>query len=196
MSHLKSIPALLLGALFVGAIVVYSFIQPFQPGAVRTAIPEGATFVFIAENLEELLNSPVCGQLDKALGAGNSLKGIAASNGWIPLAASSEIAVADLPFRRAGEQKVWAAASWVGWRSPWLRWKLESAAGSDELEFLGKHAVWPIWEFHGEGLANGLHLTFALTDNLFLACLSEHAGDIRILLDTYDGRVPAHQGGN
>ena len=118
MTKVKPILTLLLGALFVGAILAYSFTQPFQPDAVYSAIPEGATFVYKADNLDELLNSPVCGQLDKALG--DSLKAIAASNDWATLAAASEIAVADLPFRSAGQQKTWAAISWVGWRSPWL----------------------------------------------------------------------------
>ena len=194
MTKTKPILTLILGALFAGAIVVYSFAQPFKPNAVREAVPAGATFVFKAENLDELLNSPVCGQLEKALGGEVSLKTIAASNGWKNLAASSEIAVASLPFRNAGHQKTWAAASWVGWRSPWLRWKLEAAVGG-KLEFVGKHAVWPIWEYNDPALARDQHLMFALTDNLLIACLSENPTDILLLLDTYDKRVPFHAQG-
>lgn len=190
----KSILAMLLGVLFTGAIIVYAFAQPFQPDAVREAIPQGAGFVFKADSLEELLSSPVCGQIDKALGAGNSLKEIAASNDWKKWAADSEIVVADIPFRSPGRQKTWAAVSWVGWRSPWLRWKLEGAAGG-RLKFVGKHSVWPIWEYEDPELANGLHLMFALTDNLLIACLSESPTDILILLDTYDKRVPFHSQG-
>ncbi|MDF7801472.1 hypothetical protein P4C99_18490 [Pontiellaceae bacterium B1224] len=183
-----------LGALFVGVIVVYSFIQPFQQGMVCNAIPQQASFVFTANTLEELLQSPVCNQLDKALGAGNSLAESTASNDWKKLAAASEIAVADIPYRNMGEQKSWAAVSWVGWRSPWLRWKLEAAAGK-QLTFLGKHAVWPIWEYTSPDLAHGMHLTFSLTDNLFIACLSESPSDIVLLLDTYDGRVASYSRG-
>jgi hypothetical protein len=185
---------LILGALFAGAIVVYSFVQPFEPDAVCRAIPEGASFVFKAASLEELLQSPVCGQLDKALGAGNTLSEVAASNDWKNWAVASEIAVADIPWRSVGEQKSWAAVSWVGWRSPWLRWKLEAAAG-EELQFLGKHSVWPIWQYSAPDLARGMSLTFALTDNLFFACLSENPSDIVLLLDTYDQRVPFYTRG-
>ena len=32
---------------------------------------------------------------------------------------------------------------------------------------------------------------FALTDNLFIACLSENPEDIVLLLDTYDHRMPS-----
>lgn len=194
MTKLKLSLTLLLGALFAGAIVVYSFIQPFQEGMVCDAIPAQASFVFTAASLDELLQSPVCSQLDKALGAGNSLAEITASNGWKNLAAASEIAVADIPFRSAGTQKSWAAASWVGWRSPWLRWKLEAAVG-ENLKFLAKHSVWPIWEYTSTDLPHGMSLTFALTDNLLIACLSENPSDIVPLLDAYDNRIPSYSRG-
>jgi hypothetical protein len=185
---------LFLGALFAGAIMVYSFVQPFEPDAVCQAIPQDASFVFKAASLEELLQSPVCGQLDKALGAGNTLSEVAASNPWKKWAATSEIAVADIPWRSAGEQKSWAAVSWVGWRSPWLRWKLEGAVG-EQLQFVGKRSCWPIWQYSSPDLARGMSLTFALTDNLFFACLSENPSDIVLLLDTYDQRVPSYTRG-
>lgn len=183
-----------LGALFAGAIVVYSFVEPFQAGAVHEAIPAAASFVFATDDLDELLASPVRAQLDKALGAGNSLKTIAEASAWTGLVAPSEIAVADLPFRGAGENKSWAAVSWVGWRSPWLRWRLEAAEG-DQLQFQGKHSVWPIWRLESADIARGMSLTFALTDNLFIACLSENPSDIKLLLDTYDKRAPARPKG-
>ena len=195
MSKLKFSATILLGAVFAAAIVCYSFCQPFQSGAVRAAIPAQASFVFQADSLDELLQSPVCGQLDKALGAGNSLKALTHSHGWVKLAAASEIAVADIPFRSAGRSKSWAAASWVGWRSPWLRWKLEHAR-DENLKLLGKHAVWPIWQYDSPEIARGMSLTFALTDNLLLACLSESPSDILHLVNTYDQRAPAHTQGN
>lgn len=179
-----------LGIIFAATLITYSFTQPFQQGRVLEAIPAQASFIFKARNLEELLQSPVCGQLDKVLGTGNSLAAIAASNNWKSLAAASEIAVADIPFHSAGEQKSWVAVSWLGWRSPWLRWKLEAAAG-DKLIYLGKHSVWPIWKLSSPEMAPGKTLTFALTDNLLLACLSEQPSDILLLLDTYDKRTPS-----
>ena len=183
-----------LSATFVAMIIGYSFCQPFIPNAVYEAIPAQASFVFKANNLEELLQSPVCSQLDNALGAGNSLKELADSNPWKKWIAASEIAVADIPFRSAGHSKSWAAVSWVGWRSPWLRWKLEQSRNPN-LTLLGKHAVWPVWQYESTDIARGMSLTFALTDNLFLICLSENPTDILLLLDTYDKRAPAHQKG-
>ena len=191
MTKIKPILTVLLGVLFTGAIVVYSFVQPFQPDAVLATVPQGASFVYKADSLEDLLNSPVCGQIDKALGGDHSLRSIATDNEWIALAAASEIAVASLPYRTAGRQKVWAAVSWVGWRSPWLRWKLEGAAG-DRLQFIGKRNVWPIWEYKDPQRTDGQHLTFALTDNVLIACLSENPADILLLLDTYDKREPSY----
>jgi len=176
--------------LFAGTLLYYAFVQPFQPDAVCRALPARASFVFRANSLEELLQSPICSQLDNALGAGHSLRGLMKDNPWTSLAAASEIAVADIPFRTAGRQKSWAAVSWVGWRSPWLRWKLEHVRSS-KLQLLGKHAVWPVWEYCSTDLARGMRLTFSLTDNLFIACLSESPTDILLLLDTYDQRIPA-----
>lgn len=179
-----------LGLVFAAAVLFYSFFQPFIPGAVCEAIPAEATFIFKAKSLEELLQSPVCAQLDKALGAGNTLEDVLATDDWTRLAAASEIAIADIPFRRTGHQKSWAAASWVGWRSPWLRWKLEHTRNQN-LTLLGKHAVWPIWQYESPDIARGMSLTFALTDNLLLTCLSEQPTDILLLLDTYDKRTPS-----
>ena len=177
MTHRRPFGTIILGMLFAAAVLIYSFYQPFVPGAVCEAIPAHATFVYRANSLEELLESPVCGQLDKALGAGNSLRELLEDNRWSGLAAASEIAVADIPFRQAGVNRTWAAASWVGWRSPWLRWKLEHSRNRN-MKLLGRHAAWPIWIYHSPDIARGMQLTFALTDTLFLVCLSENPTDI------------------
>ena len=177
-----------LGLVFLALTTWYSFFQPFIPGAVLNAIPAQATFYHQADGLDDLLQSPVCGQLDKALGAGNSLDALLKSSKWVRLAAASEIAVTDLPLRYAGQTKSWATVSWVGWRSPWLRWKLEHARAKG-FTLLGKHAVWPVWQYESSSIARGSILTFTLTDNLFIACLSESPSDILFLLDTYDNRI-------
>ncbi len=179
-----------LGVVFLALTLWLSFFQPFIPDAVYTAIPSQATFTHKANHLEELLQSPVCSQLDKALGAGNSLQDLLASSTWKNLAAPSEIVVADIPFRYAGQNKAWAAVCWVGWRSPWLRWRLEHTR-ADGFSFLGKHSAWPVWKYERLDVARGASFTFALTDNLFIACLSEDPTDILLLLDTYDQRIPA-----
>jgi hypothetical protein len=190
MKKLKPSWSLALGIAFGVMIFCSSFCQSFKPGAVCTAIPDRTTFFFKADSLEQLLQSPVCRQIDKALGAGNTLRDLAENSSWTDLVAASEIAVADIPFRYAGEQKTWAAVSWVGWRSPWLRWRLEHCRDKN-LQLMGKHAVWPIWLYESDEIARGMRLTFALTDNVFIACISESPLDIILLLDTYDGRSPA-----
>jgi hypothetical protein len=177
-----------LGVVFAVAVFCSSFCQPFISGAVLGAIPAHATFTHKAATLDELWGSPVLGQLDKALGAGNSMEALLRSNDWLPLAAPSEIVIASLPVRYAGQPPAWVAASWVGWRSPWLRWKLEHAR-IEGLSFFGKHSVWPIWRYETPEIARGSYLTFALTDNLFMTCLSDNPTDILLLLDTYDQRI-------
>ena len=54
---------------------------------------------------------------------------------------------------------------------------------------VGKYSVWPVWQYSSPDIARGSALTFALTDNLFIACLSNNPSDIRALLDAYDGRI-------
>ena len=178
----------MLGAVFAAVVLCSSFFQPFIPGAVLEAIPAHATFTHKAANLEKLWGSPVLGQLDKALGAGNSTEALLRSSNWLPLAAPSEIAIASMPVRHTGQPPAWVAVSWVGWRSPWLRWKLEHTR-IEGFSFMGKHAVWPIWRYETPDIARGSYLTFALTDNLFMTCLSANPTDILLLLDTYDKRI-------
>lgn len=190
MTKLRFIGAFVLGALFLAMALRYSFYQPFIQDAVYDAIPAQATFTYKADSLESLCKSPVCKQLDNALGAGNSLETLLDSNRWVRLVAPSEVAVAAIPLRYAGQTKTWAAVSWVGWRSPWLRWKLEHTR-VEGFSFLGKHAVWPIWKYETPDIARGTSLTFALTDKLFIVCLSETPSDILMFLDTYDRRIPS-----
>jgi hypothetical protein len=190
MKRLKRGGIIALGAILAAVVFCCSFCQPFIPGAVYDAIPAHATFVHKAGNLEEILGSPVCSQIDNALGAGNSIESLLRSNSWVKLAAPSEIAITAIPPRGPGQSKAWAAASWVGWRSPWLRWRLEHTR-AEGLSFMGKHAVWPVWIYESSDIARGANLTFALTDKLFLVCLSERSSDILLLLDTYDRRVPS-----
>lgn len=179
-----------LGAVFVGVVIYYAFCQEFIPGAVCDAMPAESTFVYRAGSLEELLQSPVCSQIDKELGAGNSLRTLLESSKWTKLAVPSELAIADIPIRTTGQSKTWAAASWVGWRSPWLRWKLDNVSDL-KLRPLKSPLVWPVWRYDAPDIARGKGLYFALTDNLFLACLSEDPVDIFLLLDAYDQQFPA-----
>ena len=190
MTKLRLSGVVCLGLVYLATALGYAFYQPFIRDAVYDAIPAQATFAYKAESLDDLYESPVCSQLDKALGAGNSVEALLHSNDWVKLAVPSEIAIAAIPLRYAGQTRTWATVSWVGWRSPWLRWKLEHSR-TEGLSFLGKHAVWPIWKYETPDIARGTSLTFALTDNLFLACLSENPTDILLLLDTYDQRTPS-----
>jgi len=170
-----------LGAVLAAVVVGYAFFQPFIPGAVCGAIPAQASFVHRFDDLKQLQGSPVYELLDKIP---------AASSLWLRRVVPSEVAVADLPLRYPGQTKAWAAVSWVGWRSPWLRWRLEHTR-AEGFSFLGKHNVWPIWKYETTDIEGGASLVFSLTDNLFIACLSENPEDILLLLETYDRRAPS-----
>ncbi len=190
MTKLKQRITVGLGIAFLAISIGYAFFQPFIPGAVYDAIPAEATSVHRAAGLEDLLRSPICGQLDKALGAGVSLEALSETSGWLGRVAPSEISVATLPLRYAGQSQTWATVSWVGWRSPWLRWRLEHTR-AEGFSMLGKHSVWPIWKYESPNLAGGSPLIFSLTDTLFIACLSDRPSDLLSLLDAYDNRTPS-----
>lgn len=188
MTKLKTISTILLGTAFGALTLGYSFFQSFQKDAVYGGIPKHATSTFKTSNLSELYQSPVCSQIDKALGAGNSLEELLTASSWTKLAAPSEIALANISSRNMNGQKTWAATSWVGWRSPWLRWKLQQSRNKN-LHFLGKYSVWPIWKYDAPDIAKGMSLTISLTDNLLLICLSERPSDITLLLEAYDNQT-------
>ena len=63
------------------------------------------------------------------------------------------------------------------------------ALETEGFTMVGKHNVWPIWRYESPDIARGSILTFALTDNLFIACLSSNVGDIVPLLEAYDNRI-------
>ena len=186
MMNLQRIGTWILGAGFTGTIIFYSFFQPYIPGAVNKTMPTRSNFVFRADSLEELFESPVGCQLNNSLGTGIKLEELLASSRWVRFATPSEIAVADIPYFQTGQRKSWVAASWIGWRSPWLRWKLENSTNSN-LHFIGKQADFPVWLYNSPDIAEGLSLSLSVTDNLFLACLSEQPTEMMILmLDAYD----------
>jgi len=179
-----------LGTVFAALTLCCSFYQPHVTGAVYEAVPAHASFAHRSANLGELRNSPLYSRLNQMLGAGNSMDALLKNHEWIHLAAPAEIVITSFPMRRHGETKVWAAISWVGWRSPWLRWKLEHAR-TEGFTFIGKHSVWPVWKYETPDITRGSCLTLSLTDNLLIACISEDPGAITLFLDTYDRRIPS-----
>lgn len=174
-----------LGIAFAATTIGFAFFQPFVPGAVWSAFPQPGSLVCKADSLEQLVDTPACQQLGREFSDRQILQLLLFSKSWIRLAAPSEIALGAIPLNGSGGPRFWAAASWVGWRSPWLRWKLDHIH-SPGFSFVGKHSVWPVWEYRMPGLANGNVLAFALTDNLFIACLSQDPSHIFQLLDAYD----------
>lgn len=179
-----------LGALIAASTIRFAFIQPFEPNAVYKAIPSFCTSIYQADSLLELLESPVSGQIDDAIGHVGALIEFSQKNQWVKRLTPSEITVAGLPQRHLHERKPWAATSWIGWRSPWIRWKL-AATRAEGLTSMEKYAAWPVWKYSGHKLPSGMTLTFSITDSLFIACLSDNPEDIHLLLDTYDKRWPA-----
>lgn len=187
--RIQTVPLILLLA---GFSLWQAFVQPFQPGAVRKAIPAKATSTYRADTLTELLTSPVVLQLNQALPFDQSLQRLLQENknmhSWMRKLAPSEIVVASIPSAYSESGKSWAAVSWVGWRSPWIRWQLQ-ACRSGELTQIGHHSVWPVWQWKRTDIPDSPPILFALTDNLMVASLSNNAEDLVLLLDTYDKRV-------
>lgn len=188
MTKLKRIGTITLATVFVIAIIGYSFYQPFKPGEVLKAVPRGASSIHHEDSLEQLLLNPACmAQLNQALGAGNSVQKLLNLTAWENKAAPSEIAVAYIP-----QYNAWVSVSWVGWRSPWLRWKMENMRDST-LQPVKNRTVWPMWQYENSGLVRGGNLYFALTENLFLICLADGKNAMFHLLETYDRNTPTNE---
>jgi len=192
MTLLKTAAQVLTVLLFILAALGYAFFQPFEPDAVRNPIPAEAAFVCRVKNLNELLPSPVGFQLSEALGSRSALRELVCDRPetarWIKLTAPSEIAVAHFPSPDTQTPETWLAVTWIGWRSPWLRWRLNRLNEADGLVRLASPSHWPTWQVKTPVLPKNIKLTCALTDKLFIACLSGNTSDIRYVLDTYDKR--------
>ena len=190
MKKIKSILFYLIATLFTIHVLYYAFFQRFIPKATEKAIPAEATFFYSIKNLNELLKSPVCGQINKKLGTEITLAKLLEEEPWLKDFMPSEIAIVNMPIHYLGQNKTWAMISWVGWRSPWLRWKLESKKNK-HFTLLEKHHVWSVWKYESNKIAPDSALTFALTDTLFIVCISDHPSDIFSFLDSYDGLQPS-----
>jgi hypothetical protein len=186
MKKIKSILFYLVATLFTIHVLYFSFFQSSIPGATEKAIPCEATFVHSMKNIDELLKSPVCGQINKKLGTEITLAKLLKEEPWLKDFMPSEITIANMPLHYRGQSKTWAMVSWVGWRSPWLRWKLEGKKNK-HFTLLKKYHVWSVWEYKSNKIAPNSSLTFSLTDTLFIVCISDHPSDIFSFLNSYDG---------
>jgi len=185
MEKLKKILFYLGCVLFVFYVIHCAFFESMVSGATKQAVPVVATSVHQMKNIDELLKSPVCGQINKKLGGEITVASLLKSEPWLRQFVPSEVTVVNMPICCFG-QKTWAIVSWVGWRSPWLRWKLGAKQGG-AFKRIGKYNVWSIWEYTSDKIAPDSSITCSLTDNLFILCISDHPSDIISFLDAYDG---------
>jgi hypothetical protein len=184
----------LLSLLFGGLLIYFAFFQPYEPDAIYTAVPFYATTGCREASWETLRKSPVWTLMESSIETDKPLNDLISDpsfSKWIERMIPADLFVAPLPQRQENGSKSWMLSSWVGWRSTWLRWRLEGTK-APYLDRIGTHAVWPVWVYEHPELGDE-KLFFALTDKLFLACLSANPTDITNLINAYDGRIPAIQ---
>lgn len=167
--------------LFGTIILSYSFCHRFSPEKVTQMIPPALRDTAVqASSLEKLTFPDEFSALPEAAYFLKTL---------LPLidkeytSLSSEIAWTPL-YTYQGRPS-FLAACWVGGRSPWLRWKFEQASDKT-ISPLKNPTVWPAWQCFRNDLPAGKNLYFALTENLFLVCLSETETDIISVLNSFD----------
>jgi len=185
MEKLKKIIFYLGCVLFAFYVIHSAFFKSIIPGATKLAVPAEATFVHQMKNVDELLKSPVCDPLNKKLEGEKTLAALLESEPWLRQFVPGEVTVVNMPLRYAGQSETWAIISWVGWRSPWLRWKL-GAKQNKQFSLIAKHNDWPIWRYKSATMGADVSLTFSLTDTLFIVCISDRPSDIVFFLNAYD----------
>lgn len=169
---------------FAGATAGFAF-RPAPPEALGAAVPEGATFVYEADNLSALLESPVRCEIEKAFGPGVDLERMAQTNRWFRRVAPGRIILARIPATMPQSSDTWLAICELGIRAPFLRWRLEFLR-SETVRLLGRHHAWPVWLVRRPESAARPAIGVSVTDSAFLICLSEAPSNILLALDAYD----------
>ncbi|MEI6149223.1 MAG: hypothetical protein WCS01_09030, partial [bacterium] len=184
---------LLLSVFLVLGFWWISFV-PYRPGAVFSAIPEGATFVSSHRNLAGELSSVTSHPAARAIlmSAGireeqwSNLASNRETRAWIQRLASKETVLAYVPSLGFQRKPAWIFASWIGGESQSLQWKLRlfNISGLRPVRVdLGR----TIWMAHAGFLQPGEHLSLALTEGMVLGCVSSDPAGVRWLLETSDG---------
>jgi hypothetical protein len=168
-------------ALFGIAVLCYSFYHRFSPEKVTQMIPPSLRDNAVqAASLEEL---PLPDEFAALPGSTHFLKTLLPLIDEEYVSLSSEIAWTQLHTYQGYSS--YLAVSWVGGRSPWLRWKFEQAADK-KISPIKNPTVWPVWQCFRNDLPEGKNRYFALTENLFLVCISETEVDIISVLNSFD----------
>ncbi|MBN2704664.1 MAG: hypothetical protein JXR23_10685, partial [Pontiellaceae bacterium] len=168
--------------LFAALILSYSFCHRFSPEKVTQMIPSAfGDNAVQAASLEELM---IPSEYAALPGAEYFVKTLLPLVDEEYTSLSSQIAWAPL-YRTYRGQSSFIAVCWIGGRSPWLRWKFEQASDK-KISPLKNQTVWPTWQCFRNDLPEGKNLYVALTENLFLVCLSETEMDIVSVLDYFD----------
>ena len=183
MSRLRRIITLALGVVFGAAILSYSFCHRFSPEKVSAIIPRELSTRYQAASWSELKEER---SVQEILAADPNMGSLLNAIDREFVSLDSDMVLVPIPRSQwMASAHAWVAASWVGGRCPWLRWKMEQARDKN-LEPIKNETVWPVWECHSLDLPEGMGLYFALTENLFVVCLSETPMDMVLILNRFD----------
>lgn len=177
--------------LYVAATLVWVLYVPYRPGRVFEAIPADAAFVSVHENLAGQWDTITSNRLLAHWMAAAGLKlddpdapaSAAAIRSWLERLASRETVLAYLPALGYKQKPALVMATWIGGRSQRLRWQLQWFRLRD-LQALPVHGGQTIWVLRNPVDKGNLRVSFALSDGMALACLSEDPAGVRWLLET------------
>lgn len=179
-------------AVFVVACGAWLFFVPYRPGRILAPIPAGSEWVSLhrdpAARLDQVLANPVVTNLLHGMGVG-----VADLGSLPPLAgrlANREIAVAYIPHMPMDGQPGWAAVSWVGAWSHWLRWALtiRTPPGMEQKEW--GRARW-YWTRPVTVGGRRLHMSFTMEEGMVIGCLGGQPESLGSLLACFDGTTPS-----
>jgi hypothetical protein len=181
-------------AAFVAAGVGWILYVPYDPVRLYRAIPADATLVSTHDNLaarwEQALRDPVALAVLRSLGVKDKdLANLArnrAPRRWLRRMASRRTVFAYLPGVAPDQPPAWAAATWIGAHGHQLRWAL-FWTWTRRLRVLRLEDGRPCWSWRVKTSDGEVPVSFALSEGVLVACLSDDPLAVRRLLQSLDG---------
>jgi len=183
---------------FLALITTWTLWIPYDPSSLYRPIPANAMLVsshdHLAERRESLSTNILLQSFLKEITAGMEKQldrtGPSISKTWLNRLGSRKTVFAYVPCLGKGNQPAWIITCWIGNFSHYFRWS-QYWMHVPEISRLGSQGSISIWGLNQPLTESGIKLSFAVSQGLFLGCVSRDPQGIRHVLMTYDGQSPS-----
>ena len=183
---------------FLALVATWTLWIPYDPSSLYGAIPANAMLVsshdHLAERMESLSTNILLQSFLKGITAGMEKQfdrtDSSISKTWLNRLGSRKTVFAYVPCFGKGNQPAWIITCWIGNFSHYFRWS-QYWTRIPEISRLGSQGCIPIWGLNQPLTESGMKLSFAVSQGLFLGCVSRDPQSIRHVLMTYEGQSPS-----